>query len=134
VADQYLNNRPCLEALEGITARREREGIGAGEDLITEHRPDLSGGPWKVEGIRFFVTQIRDAIGRVDGAVFEAPGGRLFVLRPARTRDEAERVAWTAGGGARIFAVQPQWGMAARSWIDADPEFWRPNPMASRAR
>jgi hypothetical protein len=135
VETRFLQNRPCLEGLEGITARREQEGIGAGEDLITQHRADLSGAEWEIEGIRFFVTRIVEgARGRIDGVVFQALDGRLFVLRPARTRNDAEALALASGPDARIFALQPQWGMPAASWVNADPDFWRPSPMASRSR
>jgi hypothetical protein len=132
VTEEYQKNQPIVAALGTITARRR--GIVTGEDAITKYRPDLSAGPWQVAGIRFFVVQIVPRTGRVGAAVFEAPGGPFFAFRPARTRDDALRIARAAGPDARVFAVQPQWGMPATSWIAADPEFWRPNPMASQAR
>lgn len=51
----------------------------------------------------------------------------------ARTRAEAERLATVAGGETTVFALRPYWGMPAKEWIAADPEFWKPDP-ASRLR
>ena len=64
------------------------------------------------------------------GAVYEAADGTRFILRATATHDEAEAVAREAGPEARIFAVRPYWGMPAREWIAADPDFWSCNPMA----
>ncbi len=132
VTEEYLKNQPVVDALGTITARRR--GVVTGVDTMTVYRPDLSDGPWQVAGIRFFVVQIVPGTSRIDAAVFEAPGDLFFAFRPARTHGEAERIARAAGPDARIFAVRPEWGMPASSWVAADPEFWRLNPTASQAR
>ena len=43
--------------------------------------------------------------------------------------------AW-AEGGARIFAVRPNWSMPAPDWVAADRDFWRlaPAPKPPRER
>jgi hypothetical protein len=64
--------------------------------------------------------------------VFEAPDGMLHALRPARTAADAERLAAEAGNAAIVFAVRPYWGLPAREWIAADPEFWAVSPSARR--
>jgi hypothetical protein len=61
-----------------------------------------------------------------EGSVWEVADSTLYVLRPVRTRREAEALA--AEQGARIFAVRPNWSMPAPEWIAADPEFWRLAP------
>jgi hypothetical protein len=63
--------------------------------------------------------------------VFEAPDGGLFTFRPAGTRHEADILAAEPGPGTTIsLEVRPYWGMPAGDWIAADPEFWKPSPMA----
>ena len=57
-----------------------------------------------------------------DGTVFETADGTRFVMRAARTADEAES---KTRDGAQIFAVRPYWSMPAKEWIAADPEFWK---------
>ncbi len=127
VASDYASNRPLVDALEGIAKRKE--GLVAEPvDQIWRYRPDLSGGAaWDLSGARFVVATVgRDAAGT--GAVFEIPDGSRVVLRKARSRAEAEAFAQAAGPGARLFAIRPEWGMPAKAWVSADPEFWRANP------
>jgi hypothetical protein len=64
-----------------------------------------------------------------DGSVFEAPDSTRFVLCPVKTRDEAERLASGAPRETFVLAVRPSWGMPAKDWIDADPDFRAANPM-----
>ena len=66
--------------------------------------------------------------------MFEAPDGPRFVFRPAGTRAEADALAAREPVGARIFAVRPYWGMPAKEWVAADPEFWKENPAALSSR
>ena len=56
----------------------------------------------------------------------------LYVLRPVRTRREAEALA--RRDNARVFAVRPSWSMPAPEWVVADPAFWRgaPSPRTRR--
>ena len=68
----------------------------------------------------------------IDGSVFEAPNGMRYTLKTTGTREDAHAIAAASGKETRIFAVRPYWGMAAKAWIDADPEFWEPNPMTRR--
>lgn len=132
VASDYAANRPLVDALEGIAKRKEGL-VAAPVDQIGRYRPDLSGGAvWDPTGARFVVATVgRDAAGS-GAAVFETQDGTFFVLQPARSREEAEAIARTAGPGATPFAVRPNWGMPAKAWVDADPEFWKPGPTARR--
>ena len=130
VASGYANNAPLMAALAGITKRREGL-IGPSVDLFANYRADLSGGAeWKVAGARFFAVTVTKSAPKSVGSVFEAPDGTRFVFRAARTRQEAEALASAAGPETIVFAIRPYWGMPAKAWIAADPEFWKPNPMA----
>jgi hypothetical protein len=33
-----------------------------------------------------------------------------------------------------IWMVNPEWSYVEKSWIDADPQYWAPEPAAKRAR
>lgn len=133
VASDYAANGALVKALEGIAKRKEGL-VAAPVDQIGRYRSDLSGGTvWNPSGARFVVATVtRDAAGS-GAAVFEVPDGTFFVLRPARSRQEADALASAAGPGARLFAVRPSWGMPAKSWVSADPEFWQTNPAARRS-
>lgn len=63
-------------------------------------------------------------------SVFEAPEGTRYFLTGVRTRGEADLGAAALGQETRVFAVRPYWGMPAKEWIAADPEFWSTNPSA----
>ena len=132
VADGYASNRPLMAALQDIP-RRKQGLVGTPIDILANYRGDLSGqASWKIGGTRFFVVTVTNGDLPVAGAVFEAPDGALFIFRPARSRHEADSLAAEASPGTTTipFEVRPYWGMPAKDWIAADPEFWKPNPMA----
>ncbi len=130
VASGYTNNAPLMAALAEITKRREGL-IGTSVDIFANYRADLSSGAeWKVAGARFFVVTVTKSAPTSVGSVFEAPDGTRFVFRAARTRREADALASAGGPETIVFAIRPYWGMAAKAWIAADPEFWNANPMA----
>jgi hypothetical protein len=131
VADGYARNHALMAALLEIP-RRKRGLVEAPIDTLANYRRDLSGkDSWKVGGTRFFVVMVTKGDPPVGGAVFEAPDGTRFIFGPTRTRHEADMLAteWSSKA-TTTFAVRPYWGMPANDWIAADPEFWKPNPMA----
>ncbi len=108
---------------------RKQGLVGAPIEILANYRGDLSGkDSWKVGGTRFFVVTVTKGEAQA-GAVFEAADGRRFILRPATTRHQADALVAAAGPGTTVFAIRPYWGMPAKEWIAADPEFWKPNPM-----
>jgi hypothetical protein len=130
VANGYASNRALMAALQEIP-KRKRGLVGAPTDILANYRRHLSGkGSWKVGGTRFFVVTVTKGNPRAPGTVFEAPDGTRFILRPSVTRRQADALAAAAGPEARIFAIRPFWGMPAKDWIAADPEFWKLNPIA----
>jgi hypothetical protein len=133
VADDYAKKPALVAALASIPGRKEAL-TEAPVNVYASYRADLSrGAPWKLAGARYFVVTVTKGDPRTDGPVFEAPDGTRFAFRPVATRRQAGAAAAAAGPDARVFAVRPYWGMPAREWIDADPVFWKANPMA-RAR
>jgi hypothetical protein len=132
VTRAYEKNAPVVQALTDVS-RRRKDLVGTPVDVLARHRQDLGGGgAWRVAGARFFVASVTREKPRLAGAVFEAPDGTRYVLRPARTAAEAERLAAEAGSAAAVFAVRPYWGLPAREWIAADPEFWAASPAARK--
>jgi hypothetical protein len=132
VIDAYTANVELLEALAGISQRRQGL-IGTSDDRITRYRADLSGGrTLKLAGARFMVATVtRGPTPAEAGAVFEAEDGTRFSLRPAHGMEEAEAVQATLGSMATMFAVRPYWGMPAEAWMASDPTFWQVNPMSN---
>ena len=129
IVDDYAANRPLTAALAGISKRREGL-LTTDVDIFTAYRADLSrGDPWKPAGARFVVVTMTKRADRLEGSVFEAPDGTRFGLRPFSTREPADAAAAAIGPEARVFAVRPYWGMPAKDWIAADPEFWNANPV-----
>ena len=130
VADGYASNRTLMAALQEIPKRKQGL-VGARLDILANYQPELSGkASWKVGGTRFFVVTVTKGYPQAAGAVFEDRDGMRFILRPAVTRRQADALAAGAGSGTTVFAVRPYWGMPEKDWIAADPEFWKPNPMA----
>jgi hypothetical protein len=133
IGQAFAANGPLMEALTRHSARKQILTETA-IDIYTTHRPDLTrGAPWSLKGARFVVVTItRDELD-ADGSVFDAPDGTRYVMAPVPTRDAADAAAARArDAGARVCAIRPKWGLPATEWIDADPEFWKPNPRARR--
>jgi len=124
VADGFASNQPLMDALAGIRKRRG-DVIASEEEVFVEHRLHLSrGAPWSIAGARFFVAEVTNGEPSTEGAVFETADGTRYVFNATRTLEEAKAAASTAGDRATIFVVRPYWGMPAKEWIAADPEFW----------
>jgi hypothetical protein len=128
----YANNVPLSTALAGITKRKE--GVVAPPvEVFTNYRADLSrGATWEIARARFFVVTVTNGESPVPGSVFEAPDGTRYIVRLTATREAADDLARKAGAGTIVFAIRPYWGMPAKEWIAADPEFWKASPMAQR--
>jgi hypothetical protein len=129
VAAGYANNPALMAALLEIPKRKQGL-VGVPIDILANYRRDLSEkDSWKVEATRFFVVTVTKGEAQ-PGALFEAADGTCFVLRPATTRRQSDALVAAAGPGTTVFAIRPYWGMPAKEWIAADPEFWKPNSTA----
>jgi hypothetical protein len=130
VVDAYTRNGPLTAALQAIRDRREGL-LEVDSDTFVHHKPELSRGPrLTFVGARFVTVTTTTGSELPAGDVFEASDGTRYVFSAAATVEEA-RLATVNRADAVVFAVRPWWGMAARAWIAADPEFWRPNPAAA---
>ncbi len=131
VEEAYRRNRPLMSALERNSARKALV-TGPPVNVYTFYRPGLSrGASWTLIGARFVVATVTRGDTGGEGSVFETADGVRYVLKPVRTRAEADVEAAARGPNARILAVRPDWGMPAHKWIAADPEFWKVNPLCS---
>jgi hypothetical protein len=125
VGEGYEKNVPLMTALNTIASRKSGL-ILAPVDTITKYRADLtSGSPWRMGEGRFLVITITKSHPHAEGSVFEAEDGTLFIIRSARSRDEADARAIAAGVDTRVFAVRPSMSTPSREWITSDPEFWQ---------
>lgn len=131
VTNDYENNGALMAALRG-NSQRKASVTGSGTNLFVRYRKDLSGAPWKPAGARFFVVTVTRREALPEGSVFEAPDGARFIFRALAAHDEAKGVAQSAGPEATVFAVRPYWGMPAKEWIAAEPEFWKLNPLVGQ--
>jgi hypothetical protein len=130
VVNAYARNRPLMDALGGI-AKRKKPLVGTPIEGFAIYRPNLSLDPaWSVAGARFMLVTITRRRQPSEGSVWEMADSTLYVLRPVRTREQAESLA--REHGARIFAVRPNWSMPTPEWVAADPAFWRLAPMPRR--
>ena len=128
---EYAKNVALMSALER-NSERKQEVTGTPINVYAHYRSDLSrDAAWTLAGARFLVVTITRQEVIAEGSAFEASDGVRFILRPVATRQQAD-VEWAAAGQeARIFAVRPYWGLPEEKWIEADPEFWKANPIAS---
>jgi hypothetical protein len=126
VANVYATNRALSTAL-GMVAQRKAALVGTPVQGFAAYRPDLSrGAAWSVAGARFIVVTVTRDRRPASGSVWAMADSTLYILRPVRTRREAE--ALVERNGARVFAVRPNWSMPAPEWVVADPDFWRAAP------
>jgi hypothetical protein len=124
VYDGYRNNAPLLAALD-VIPKRKADLILAPLDVLAAHRPDLGRGrSWRVGEGRFLVITVTKDSKEVEGTVFAADDGTLFVIGAAHSRHEADAEAAAAGEDARVFAVRPSMSMPAEEWRLADRDFW----------
>ncbi len=134
VIDQYSRNQALTAALNQ-SSRRKAAITGTPLDVVARYRPDLSrGAGWTLRGARFIVVAISDHDITASGAVYDAPDGTRYILKPVGTREEADAVARSLAPGATVFAVLPQWGLPAKDWVEADPGFWSTNPGEHREK
>jgi hypothetical protein len=130
VAKAYAANQPLMDALGAVTKRKQTL-IGKPISVYAVYRPDLSRGPaWSLSGARFMLVTVTRSRRPADGSVWETADSTLYVLRPVKTRQEADALA--REHGARVFAVRPNWSMPAPEWVAADPDFWRLAPQPRR--
>jgi hypothetical protein len=125
----YAQNGRLMAALRPLGKRKAdfRESFTS---TTAELRRVSSGASiFRISGARFFVVHTASDAPLESAAVFKAPGGRQFIIASFKDRVSAEAGSQSSRG-AVILLVQPRWSFPARSWIDADPEFWRENPVA----
>ena len=132
VSDEYAKNGPLLTVLER-NSKRKASLTETPVNLLLNYRADLSSdGPLELSGARFVtVTVVTDSV-QLRGSFFDAPDETRLLLRPFGTREDAARWADRVGKPTTVLAVRPFWGMPAKEWLDADPEFWAPNPTSAR--
>jgi hypothetical protein len=129
VARVYATDRALASAL-GQIAQRKSALIGTPAQGFAIYRPELSRGPaWSVVGARAIVVTVTRDRRPADGSVWMMPDSTLYILRPVRTRRDAD--ALVHGTGARVFVVRPNWSMPAAAWVAADRAFWRPAPLGN---
>lgn len=131
VIDAYAGNGPLAAALQAVHDRRAGL-LELDVETWVHHKPGLSRGPrLTFVGARFVAVTTTSGDDLPDGEVFEASDGTRYVFWAAATSDGAQRAAANRED-AVVFAVRPWFGMPARAWIAADPQFWNPNPAAAR--
>jgi hypothetical protein len=126
ITKAYSDN-PKLTAEMGRFAeqRKEFESRSSLEGLTT-YRPELSRGvQWEIGRGQFLVVQMTKGDPTSEGSVFESQDGERFVITPAKTLAEAKRKLAAAGPNAKIFAVRPEFSMAAEEWVAHDPSLWQ---------
>ena len=129
----YARNEPLMAAMDPLGQRKE-EFREAFTSTMTEYRRDLSNGAvLRIVGTRFFIVNTTLDESRSAGAIFESSDGERFMIASANDRPAAEDIAARSGPAAMILAVQPQWSVPARAWVDADPGFWSDSPAARSA-
>jgi hypothetical protein len=127
VEKAYADNQPLIAALEQLSARKRRF-TGEGSNRYLRHR---TGSPeWTPAGARYVVSAVVQDPAQGEAPIFDAPDGGQWLIKAATSLEQAESVARIWGAAARVFAVRPYWGFPADEWLEADPEFWKINPLA----
>jgi hypothetical protein len=141
VGEDYQRNADLIEALNQIMVRRKPLSKADDVNVFAHYRQRLSrGAPWSLGQGRFLVITMTksDLLAKsnlvIDGTAFETDDSTRFIFSAARTRQEADARAATAGSETRVFAVRPYWSLPAKDWIAMDPSFWRHHPAARSAQ
>src|SRR5712691_3776290 len=88
--DAWAKNKRALAVL-GRNSKRKAPLTGKGTEVLANYREDLSAGPsWLLGRGRFLVIALTRTTPRMEGMVYEAADGTRFVIRAARTREEAD--------------------------------------------
>ena len=120
VGQEYAANTPFMKELNRL-AGQKKQFTGEVVSVYATYRSDLSHRPWSVTGVRHFAVRVLS--GPEAGAlVFEGDDDLFYSFTPARSDNEIP--------GFEIFAVKPVWSFPDNAWIDADPAFWKENPVA----
>jgi len=88
------------------------------------------GRSWMMGRGHYLVISVSTGTQELDGACYETASGVRYAITATRTRKDADARAAAAGPNAHVFAIRPTWGMPAREWVSADPEFWNASPVA----
>jgi hypothetical protein len=125
VAEAYNKRPDLLAAMSQFKLERARFESEPAKEGAANYRADLSrGNPWNMSQDRFLVITVTKGNAQSEGSVFETTDGLRFIVAPAKTKQEAKAKLASAGPGAKIFAVRPDFSMPAPEWIAADPSFW----------
>ena len=126
IAEQYDKKPELMAAMKRFSEEREEFKSERDKEGQATYRPELSrGAPWSIGEGRFLVIVVTKDTPRSDGTVFETKDGERFIVTSAHTRAEAEAKLSSAGAGAKIFAIRPQFSLPAADWVTGDPSFWR---------
>lgn len=123
VAEAYEKNTALSAALRK-NSDRKAAFTGKVTELVAHYRRDLTGGaPWILGHARFVVIAVAKDRPSGAGTVFQAADATFFIFSPARTRNDADRLA-AATPGSVVAVVRPSLSFPARDWIAANPRFW----------
>jgi hypothetical protein len=125
VTEAYSKKQELLAAMNRFAQQRAEFKSQPDSEGPVRYRPELShGAEWKMGQDRFLVIAVTKGNPHSDGTVFETEEGVRFIVTPAQTRAEANAKLSAAGPDAKIFAVRPEFSMAAAEWVASDPPFW----------
>jgi len=125
VGDAYAKNPALVAALNEIVASKKDLLASESVNVFTDYREQLSSGTaWIMGHGRFLVITVTQRKAEIEGTVFEAEDGTRFIVRTARTRNQADAEAVATGPETRVFAVRTDWSLPAAEWIAADRPFW----------
>jgi hypothetical protein len=104
LTQQYQQNTKLLTALNDITSQKVAHKHRDSTEEFAHYRSDLShGDPWIIGHGRFLVIVFFRGEPPVNGTVFEMRDGSRMLVRTAKFRSDAHRLAASAGSAARVF-------------------------------
>jgi hypothetical protein len=130
VAEKLEGNDVLRSALERIESQ-VRVLTGNPVTLVATHQQGARRGrAWTMGRGHYLVVSVSTGTQELDGSCYETANGMRYAITATRTRKDADARALAAGPDAHVFAIRPTWGMPARDWVLADPEFWNASPVA----
>ena len=131
VRQAYANNAQLAAALAANLKRKDALLSAKSTESLLKFRKDLTRGPvWTIGQGRYLSVRWTKDKPAIEGTVFEGDDGALLIVRAAQSREQADAMAVEMGTGTYILSVRPELGMAAKEWIQADPDFWKENRVA----
>ncbi|HWC97887.1 MAG TPA: hypothetical protein VG456_14080 [Candidatus Sulfopaludibacter sp.] len=132
IAEKLEGNDILRSALDRIESQVRVLTGNPSTVMATYQQSGRRGRSWLMGRGHYLVIAVSPVPSGIEGTCYQTAAGQQYFISATRTRKDADARAAQAGPTAHVFAIRPTWGMPAREWVNADPEFWNASPVAKQ--